>query len=321
MQDRRFPLPEYSDDLSDNFPILVGNRSFSLVTCSSLTQVRINYWGYLKPFSVRLLGYAILNAALEMGLIVVEKSSSTLIVMFRSPTSLKLIALWTLASFVVVDIYKSIVTEDTTAPFVSSPPKMFDQLVNGGFHIYSGSTRKLLTTSSIPQTRTNWRAVGSEFDLEIFFHYIKWTKSLSAELMVAQIQVEFLKQEFGRITQIFKVINASRISGIVARCNKTAFVAPSIYIKSRQFLLNILGGKKSHLSRKPYLETSDTIFPSRAYILVTKLGPIGDRFKGRIAKIIEGGFYQFWEDLDWDWEEKTDFRKVNNFFSPLYYSS
>lgn len=98
---------------------------------------------------------------------------------------MKLIALWTLASFVVVDIYKSIVTEDTTAPFVSSPPKMFDQLVNGGFHIYSGSTRKLLTTSSIPQTRTNWRAVGSEFDLEIFFHYIKWTKSLSAELMVA----------------------------------------------------------------------------------------------------------------------------------------
>lgn len=125
-----------------------------------------------------------------------------------------------------------------------------------------------------------------------------WTSYIeNNQNLIQQIQVEFLKQEFGRITQIFKVINASRISGIVARCNKTAFVAPSIYIKSRQFLLNILGGKKSHLSRKPYLETSDTIFPSRAYILVTKLGPIGDRFKGRIAKIIEGGFYQFWEDL------------------------
>lgn len=374
--DRWYNLLNNNNDIMDNFPILVGNWSFSFVTCSSMTQGRIDYWGYVKPFDTSVwyvliafclflmmvllrqnyakyeplpwyeLCHVAFNSALEVGLTVVEKPSSTLMAMFPSPASLKLITLWMLGSFVVVNIYKSIVTEDTTAPLVFSPPKTFDHLVNGKFQIYSSIIPNyIIMRETIPQTLTNWRVSESEFDAEINFHFSAWLHALSEPLqssvsnlmarhlcpvtmnmsspqvedpniryfcsmhknwasyldknrnLINQVEAVFANLEFGRIASISQVLNLSRISEIIARCNKTAFVAPTIYIKSRRYLLNILGGEKSYLNQKPYLKSTDTIFSSRMYILIPKLGAISDGLKVKIAKLIESGLYQFWENF------------------------
>ncbi|OXA40198.1 hypothetical protein Fcan01_25056 [Folsomia candida] len=152
-----FSLVTDSDMASISF-ILVGNWSFSFVTCSSLSHGRVDYSGYVRPLDVSVwysltccclmitilligqnynkflaliwpkIAYTICNALLDIGFLTTGRSSSTLQIMFQSPASEKLIILWALMTFVVVNIYTSIVTEDTTAPLVSDPPRMFDNV-------------------------------------------------------------------------------------------------------------------------------------------------------------------------------------------------
>lgn len=87
------------------------------------------------------------------------------------------------------------------------------------------------------------------------------------------------------------------ISEIVGKCERTALVAPSVYVKSKSYVLKILGGTSSHLNRKPYVKSIDTAFSRRVYIMIQKWGAISEAFKDRIVKLVESGFYRFWEDL------------------------
>lgn len=157
--------------------ILIGNLSFSFVTCSSLSHGRLDYWGYTKPFvgSVWLtlmgscvlltivlfsqnyakyswgeLTYGILKAWIDLILTALEGSSPSLQVMFKDLTSRKLLILWAMVTFVLVNTFKSIVTEDTTAPLVSSPPRTFSQVINGGFRVWSSPITKSAYKFLIP---------------------------------------------------------------------------------------------------------------------------------------------------------------------------
>lgn len=276
-----------------------------------------------------------------------------------------------LVTFVVVNIYKSIVTEDTTAPLVSSPPKTFDHLASNRFQMDSSvPTSYTKRFNIIPQTMTNWRDEVSEFDTEINLRFSEWWQALKEPVnttiiklmardlcpvsgnmsrvhvdyhyleyfcpkhedwavyldenqdLIRQVEVAFSKVQVSKIAELSRVVSGSQIADIIALCNKTAFVAPFIYIKSKRYLLNILGGEKSHLNQKPYLKGNDTIFSSRVYILIPKMGGVSDGFRGRIAKIMEAGFFQFWENffvylhtgegVRITWEDKFLRQKLNS---------
>ncbi|OXA48329.1 hypothetical protein Fcan01_16903, partial [Folsomia candida] len=204
---------ESATDAVDTSPILIGNLSFSFVTCSSLSQGQLDYWGYVKPFQVpvwyALLGACLLLAILLFGqnyakyrlglswngladamfksmldlvLIAFEGTSPSLGVMFKSLASKKIITLWAMVTFVLVNTYKSIVTEETTAPLVSNPPKTFDQLMNGRFRIYSSPITESRPKFLTPQTMTRWRVREGEFDSEIYSRFAKWQIGLPAPL-------------------------------------------------------------------------------------------------------------------------------------------
>lgn len=356
-------MPSYADsDTMKKSLILVGNWSFSFVTCSSLSEGRFNYWGYVKPFNIKIwyalmvsclfitilligqngskywalswyeLASAMFNAVLDVAFIVAERSSSTLRIMFQSPASEQLIILWTMVTFVIVNIYKSIVTEDITAPLVSSPPETFDDLISGRFRIYSSPIMQTRTSLLIPETMMSFRVGEGELDEEIYGQFLSWMASLSLHLAevvnaigerhskamlnsednsrldlksflkqnrnnVTLVQQEFMKHEVGKIAGISQVVGASLISEVVGQCDKTAFVTPSIYMMSKRYLLSILGGDSSHLNRKPYIKGGDTVFSRRVYIRIGKTGMVSEVLKGRMEKLLEGGFYQFWQDL------------------------
>lgn len=130
--------------VTDQSILLVGNWSFSFVTCSSLSADRVDYWGYLKPYNITVwhallasclfitflltgqnylrhgmsissyeLAYVLFSARLDVCLTAFEGPGTTLRIMFKSSKSEKLIILWALMTFVLVNGYKSIVTEDT----------------------------------------------------------------------------------------------------------------------------------------------------------------------------------------------------------------
>ncbi|OXA40397.1 hypothetical protein Fcan01_25077 [Folsomia candida] len=357
--------------------ILVGNWSFSFVTCSSLTQSRVDYWGYVKPFSASVwyglllctllvtifqilqnyskylslswheLAYAAINALLDIGFVIVQRSSSTFQIMFPNPASEKLLILWTLVTFVVVNIYMSIVTEDTTAPLVSNPPRMFDDLIEKGFRIYSSSISEDRYRFFMPQTLLKYRWGMSEFDAQITMRHNIWTDALSHEVRTAviavrshrwcaarktmiklkdipavelhttsagnniikkllrvykdnhnlltQAELEFSNTELGRIAEISDVRRSSLISEIVGKCDKTALVAPTVYVMSKSYVLKILGGTSSHLNRKPYVKSIGTAFSRSIYIRIVKWGAVSEALKEKIDKIVESGLYRFWE--------------------------
>lgn len=112
----------------DHFAILMGNWSFTFVTCSSLSQGRINYWGYLKPFHSYVY-YALTTLYIFLMIVLVGQIYAKYRLSMQWHELVYVI--------VVVNTYKSIVTEDTIAPLVSSPTRTFDQLIgHGRFRIY-----------------------------------------------------------------------------------------------------------------------------------------------------------------------------------------
>ncbi|OXA40395.1 hypothetical protein Fcan01_25075 [Folsomia candida] len=371
--------------------ILVGNWSFSFVTCSSLSQSAVDYWGYLKPLDSSVwysliclsllvtilligqnytkfmalnwheLGYAFFNGLLDVGFILVERSSSTLHVIFQN--SEKLVILWTLVAFVVVNIYKSIVTEETTAPLTSNPPRVFNDLVDGGFKLYSSPISDRYKFI-MPQTLTKYRWGMSEFDANIASRCLIWRRTLLKELrntvvtlrqlcaspvkmveirenesifckglnltsfyeanhnLVTQAEEKFKNIELGRIAGISNVLNTTLISEILGKCDKTAFVAPSVFVMSKSYLLKILGGTSSHLSRKPYVKSIDTAFSKRVYIKIAKWGAVSESMKDKMTNIIEGGFYKFWEGFFVHLQTLGGVgRKRENTFSPQQLNS
>lgn len=352
--------------------ILVEISAFSFVTCGSQRQAEFDYWGYLRPFS-QYVWYALVvvcvlltitlisqnyanllaldrsgltqligKAYLYMGLTLFEMSCSTLRVMFKSPASEKLIILWMLVSFVLVNIYKSIVTNDITAPLVSSPPRLFNELMDGRFRIYSSPIRGW-SKFPVPQTMSNFRAGEGEWDAEILLRFIHWMQSLPEKVsimveavlryqtcFVATREVDivnirkscvsmnwrphpdsevqelveitlaesgFQKLAIARIARISHVLNNSQVSNVIGKCDKTVFAGPTVYMESKGYLLSILGGANSHINRKRYLKSMDTTFSSNIYIRLDKYGALSEVVKGRIVRLIETGFYQYWQSL------------------------
>lgn len=210
MMDSTSPFMPFSPDadMLDMSLILVRNTAFSFVTCASLRQGRLDYWGYLKPFSPHvwyvLLGFCnvvtvlligqhlslalrwlefvnvFIKAWLDVGLTVLEGPGSTLKQMFRRPASDKLIILWMFGSFILVSIYKSIVTNDTTAPLVSSPPRTFKDLVDARFRIYSSPVRiwEFGAKFILPESLSRFRVGESDLDGEILRQFVNWLNSL-----------------------------------------------------------------------------------------------------------------------------------------------
>ncbi|OXA40296.1 hypothetical protein Fcan01_25060 [Folsomia candida] len=115
--------------------------------------------------------------------------------------------------------------------------------------------------------------------------------------LLKQTEQEFETSELGRMAGISEVLNASLISDIAGKCDKTAVVAPSVYLNSKSYMLKILGGTSSQLNRKPYVKSIDTAFSRRVYIRIQKWGDISEAFKDKIVRLVEGGFYRFWEDF------------------------
>ncbi|OXA47839.1 hypothetical protein Fcan01_17240 [Folsomia candida] len=277
--------------VTDQSILLVGNWSFSFVTCSSLSADRVDYWGYLKPYNITVwhallasclfitflltgqnylrhgmsissyeLAYVLFSARLDVCLTAFEGPGTTLRIMFKKHR------------------YRR--HEDTTAPLVSSPPKFFDDLVNHKFQIYSSPIVAQAKKFNVTETLTRYRVGESEFDAEIHTRFFKWMETfpwdmnyvlililqkydcptvvnlarwycglfLSSELsenhtsQVTKIRQPFIKSHFSRIAGISQTVNASHVSKIVGKCEKTAFVAPSIYIESNMYLLSIFGG-------------------------------------------------------------------------------
>lgn len=360
-----FPIPD--PYITGESILLLDDWSLSFVTCSSLSHDHVDYWGYLKPFKASVwysllasclvvtlllicqnfskykmiltwseLGFMILKAGQDVFLAAFEGTGPTLRVMFKSSASEKMIVVWGLMTFVLANTYKSIVTEDTTEPFVSNPPRKFDELANGQFQIYSSPIVAYHKSFAVPVTLTKYRVGVSEFDAEIYTLFMTWYDSFTSDLgrvilillnqygcqtmadatpwyytpilslirpsenhanQATRFRQEFAKSLVGRIAGISQVTNASSVSTIVGKCEKTAFVAPSVYIKSNRFLLSIFGGKSSHLNRKPYVESIDTVFSRRVYMRVSRMSVLSERLKGKIQKLIEAGFYKFWESL------------------------
>ncbi|OXA40882.1 hypothetical protein Fcan01_24259 [Folsomia candida] len=325
--------------IARNSRILVENWSFSFVTSSSLLitflLIAQNYSKYRPSLNWYKLANIIIQAGFDVCLIAFEGQGPTVRVLFRSSASEKMIILWALMTFVLVNTYKSIFTEDTTAPLVLSPPRTFDDLVSGKFQIYSSPVVVYPKKFAVPVTLTKYRVGESELDAEIHRLSALWSSALPFKLHwtvililreyscqttkdeppwycadvpfeklseidpnpVPVVSQEFAKSQLGRIAGISQVVNASYAPNIVGKCEKTAFVAPSIYIKSKMYLLSIFGGKSSHLNRKPYVASVDTVLSRRVYIRLTKFGVFSERVKGKIQKLIEGGLYKFWQDL------------------------
>lgn len=114
---------------------------------------------------------------------------------------------------------------------------------------------------------------------------------------MSQVKKAFEKLEVGRIAGISQVLNSSLISNVVGKCEKSVFVAPSIYMESKGYLLSILGGESSHMNRKRYVKSTDTAFSNPVYIRFDKLGAISEAVRGKIMKLIESGLYQFWQNF------------------------
>lgn len=90
--------------------------------------------------------------------------------------------------------------------------------------------------------------------------------------LVSQVQRKYMKLGISSLAKMSNIANASQIARFVARCDQTAFVAPTRYIKSREYFLStIFGGESSHLNRKPYLESTDTFFHVRFIYWCIKL--------------------------------------------------
>ncbi len=76
-----------------------------------------------------------------------------------------IITLWLFACIVTTNLYKSIVTNDVTAPLTSDPPTTFDQLKAHQFNIYSTKLfQSQPNRASLTVSFLTYREVQNEFD-------------------------------------------------------------------------------------------------------------------------------------------------------------
>ncbi|OXA40355.1 hypothetical protein Fcan01_25079 [Folsomia candida] len=314
-----------SDMMHASF-LLAGNWSFSFVTCSSLTQGRVDYWGYVKPFkasvyyglmlcslmvTILLIGqnytkyftlswyqipYAMFSTLLDVTFIIVQRSSSTLQLMFQNPASEKLLIPWTLVTFVVVNIYMSIVTEDTTAPLVSNPPSMFNQLVDGGYRLYSSPISVNRYGFLMPQSLLTYCWGMSELDAHIAARYILWKRTVSQEFHGVLVRLG----DYHWCAALKTIVELrDRKSSFCDSLNSTAFYKDNHNLLTQAELefksteLGRISGISEVLNASDFRDCGEI----RVYIMIQKWGAISEAFKDRIVKLVESGFYRFWEDL------------------------
>lgn len=124
-------------------PIFWTNISISFITCSPMVEY-VTFSNFLNPFDV-LVWIGIIVSFISLGVfiklvaeeglflalfgIVVENSSKT----SKSKCTTGLLLVWTFAFFLVGNVYKSIVTNDITAPLTANLPTSLNAMTDNGF--------------------------------------------------------------------------------------------------------------------------------------------------------------------------------------------
>lgn len=157
-------LPDYAPGYEY---ITLGNSSFSFYSCVSLQDGGLSFWGYGNPFQAEvwiatdLFWVAICFVLLAQNWEAVQKKvsyssffmlldvSSTFVEQFPSslgklgPSSSRLLLVHVFGFIVLVNAYKSIVTNDTTAPLTPKPVLSFDQLIPNHIKIVGSSINQM----------------------------------------------------------------------------------------------------------------------------------------------------------------------------------
>lgn len=192
--EEQFPLVEV---------ILLGNISFSFVTCGSMGDEGLRFSGYVQPFQKSVwLAIFICSAGIAMLIMsygvggTIQKSRLTQVFTFVDVLAINLeislnikrfkgeiktvVLIFVLVSILTINVYKSVVTNDITAPLGTFQPDLFSQLVSHyfkliGLYVNSDMYRED-SGIPVPITFRKYRVGNGEFDEEFYDRVELWKR-------------------------------------------------------------------------------------------------------------------------------------------------
>lgn len=187
--------------------MLIGNTSFSFITCGSIRDEGLRFDGYLKPLDnsvwtailicSALLSLLMMYHVVSPGSDLIHRTKLSLIYAFigvlsvnvetfpsttkrYKPVARLLLAAFALVSILTINVYKSVVTNDITAPLGSLQPTLFSHLVPHNFKMIGSFLNSDYYTEdsglAIPITLSKYRIGYGELDEEFHVQMELWKR-------------------------------------------------------------------------------------------------------------------------------------------------